>query len=429
MSPDNDQQLNPQSYYLASTNQSLTFDALKGDIDCDVCIIGAGFTGLSAAIHLAESGHKVVVLEAHKIAWGASGRNGGQVCTGQRLEQASLEKILGVDKAKRLWQLSESAKSIVKERIQKHQIDCDYAPGILHLAAKKSHIADIKDDVEKLNNDYDYDIEFLERDQLSDYIDSKAYYGGSLDWGGGHFHPLNYALGLAKAAHQAGVQFFENTKALSYAENDCTVKTEKGRVKSKKIIIACNGYLEKLSPRIAGNIMPINNFILTTKPLGEQAQQLIKNNVAIADSFFVVNYYRLTADGRLLFGGGETYSLDFPSDIKSFVRKNMLHVFPQLADIEIDYAWGGTLAITMNRLPDIGNINHNVYYSQGYSGHGVAIAHLVGKLMADSINGNSADYDLMKSMPTPKFPGGTLLRRPGMLAGMLYYSFLDKIGR
>lgn len=247
----------------------------------------------------------------------------------------------------------------------------------------------------------------------------------------GHLHPLNFLLALAKAAQQAGASLHEQSRvtAIDSDQQGLRVRTEQGLVRAKRLVLGCNGYLGKLFPQVAGKIMPINNFIVTTQPLGESgARALIRNNAAVADSKFVINYFRTTADHRLLFGGGENYSSRFPDDIRSFVRPHLEEIFPQLKDVELEYGWGGTLAITMNRMPHFQCLDQRIYVAQGYSGHGVALATLAGKLIDDAIAGTPFGFDLMASYPTPTFPGGTLLRYPGMVAGMLYYSLRDKLG-
>ena len=254
--------------------------------------------------------------------------------------------------------------------------------------------------------------------------------GGMLDLGARHLHPLKYARGLARAASELGVTIFEQSKVIKWGGGEkVVIETDKGSVKARKLVLACNGYLGKLAPAIAGNIMPINNFVIATEPLSSAQQQAVtKNNYSLSDSLFVINYWKLSGDGRLLFGGGENYTSRFPRDIKAFVRPYMLKIYPELADVKIDYGWGGTLGITMNRMPDFGRIGANTFYAQGFSGHGVPTATMAGKLLAAAIDGDCENFNLMASVPTHRFPGGTLLRWPGLVAGMLYYSLLDKIG-
>ncbi|WP_231757422.1 NAD(P)/FAD-dependent oxidoreductase [Microbulbifer elongatus] len=420
------------SYYAASANPTLEYPALEGEISADVCVIGAGYTGLSSALHLAERGYRVVVLEAERVGWGASGRNGGHVGVGQRKGQEELEKMLGRDTAKVLWDMSLEAVRLVEQLIDRHGIQCDLKRGIMHLAAKPSHDAALKQEVELLNQRYGYqDIRYAERDEVASLVGSERFYGGQIDAGSLHLHPLNFALGLADAARKAGVLFFEHSRVTGYTGGSpCVVSTAKGRVSAGNILLACNGYLGKLEPRMAGRIMPINNFVLATEPLGDKlARELIANDHALQDTLFVINYWKLSGDNRLIFGGGENYSSRFPKDIPGFVRKYMLEVYPQLAETRIDYGWGGTLAITMNRMPSVGRLEPNVYYSQGYSGHGVPTATFAGKVLAEVIAGSEERFDILAQIPTPSFPGGTLLRWPGLVAGMVYYSLLDKLGR
>ncbi|GAB2520272.1 NAD(P)/FAD-dependent oxidoreductase [Microbulbifer agarilyticus] len=420
------------SYYSASANPTSDHPRLQGDVEADVCIIGAGYTGLSSALHLAERGYKVVVLEAERIGWGASGRNGGHVGVGQRKGQEDLEKMLGHDTAKVLWDMGVEAVQLVESLINKHDIQCDLKRGIMHLAAKESHDDELKSEVELLNERYGYDqIRYANRHEVGELVGSERFYGGQVDSGSLHLHPLNFALGLADAAAAAGVQFYEHSRVTSYhGGSPCVVSTAGGRVSAKNVVLACNGYLGGLEPRMAGRIMPINNFVLATEPLSDAlAQELIANDYALQDTLFVINYWKLSGDNRLVFGGGENYTSRFPQDIRGFVRKYMLEIYPQLADTRIDYGWGGTLAITMNRMPSIGRLEPNVYYSQGYSGHGVPTATFAGKILSEVIAGTEERFDILSRIPTPRFPGGTLLRWPGLVAGMLYYSMMDKLGR
>ena len=406
--------------------------SLCGDAETDVCIIGGGYTGLSTAIHLRKLGVKVVLLEANRIGWGASGRNGGHVGTGQRADQAALEKWVGLDTAKGLWQLGLDAVRKVESLVNGFDIQCEFGEGNLHLASKSSHADDLESEVAHLKNTYNYNgASYLSSDQVAELTSAQGSYGGMLDSGARHLHPLKYALGLKHAAMQLGAELYENTPALTYQEGGKTViKTPEGRVRARVLVLACNGYLGNLEPRIAGNIMPINNFMIATEPLSEELKTRInRDQLSMSDSLFVINYWKLSEDGRMIFGGGENYTSRFPSDIKSFVRPYMLKLYPELKHCTIDYGWGGTLGITMNRMPDFGRLSNSIFYAQGFSGHGVPTATLAGELLALAINGQSEKFDLMASVPTHRFPGGTLLRWPGLVAGMLFYSLLDKLGR
>ncbi|MBT8131093.1 MAG: FAD-binding oxidoreductase, partial [Gammaproteobacteria bacterium] len=327
------------------------------------------------------------------------------------------------------WDMGLEAVALVKDLVSRHGIDCDLKTGILHVAAKASHVAALQQNCEHLQSKYGYQhSQFISRSETAAMLGTERYYAGQLDSEAAHLHPLNYVLGLAAAAEQQGVRIFEQSRVSSFKKGDpVVVETANGTVKADQLFIACNGYLEKLSPEMGRKIMPINNFVLATEALDpERARELIRDDVAVQDSLFVINYWKLSGDNRLLFGGGENYTRRFPADLRQFVRKYMLRVYPQLRDTRIDYAWGGTLAITLNRLPSLGRLAPNIYYSQGYSGHGIPTATMAGKLLAEAVAGQPGRFDLMARLPVPGFPGGTLLRWPGMVAGLLYYGMRDK---
>lgn len=417
------------SYYSATANAHLDCPPLNGEVHTDVCIIGAGYTGLSAALHLSECGYKVVVLEAQKIGWGASGRNGGQVAQGHNMHHSALVKKVGKPIADGLWDMSLESVDLVKGLIEKHTIDCDLKSGVLHVAAKKSHKQHISQSVEYAQQILGYDkVSYANEQKVSDLLGTDRYFNGELWHDGAHLHPLNYALGLAKAALNAGAVIYEHSAAVDYQGGESAyVKTAEGLVKPKFIVLACNGYLGTLEPKIAGKIMPINNFILATEPLSDElCAKINRDDLAVADSKFVINYFKLSADNRLLWGGGENYTTRFPNDIPNFVRKHMVAIYPELSHVKIDYAWGGTLAITLNRMPYFNRLGSNVYAAQGYSGHGVALATLAGKIIAKAMMGDAEKFDMFAHLPTPTFPGGTLLRYPGLVAGMFYYAMRDR---
>ena len=416
------------SYYDATANTRVAHPSLQSHERADICIIGAGYTGLSSALHLAQRGYKVIVLEAESVAFGASGRNGGHVGIGQRADQADLEDKLGHDAASVLWDMGLEAVDTVKALISDHDIKCDLKHGDMHLAHKARLCDGLKEEVEFLADRYNFtDMEYIPQERLSEFVGSDGFYAGIWDKAACHLHPLNYALGLADAAVKAGVTIYEHSRVLSYGGTPLVIKTGEGQVTATEIILACNGYIEKLEPKINGYIMPINNFVLATEPLSDElANAIIPKDTSMADSRFVINYWKLSADNRLVFGGGENYRRGFPKDIKNFVRKYMLQIYPQLASTKIDYGWGGTLAITMNRLPHFGRVEDNIWHMQGYSGHGVPTATFAGKLVAEAISGKLERFDVMAQLPTHKFPGGTLLRWPGMVSAMLYYSLRDR---
>ncbi len=422
--------LAPDSYYLATARGLQHRPQLGESVRADVCVIGGGYTGLSAALHLAERGFDVVLLEAHRAGWGAAGRNGGQVGSGQRIDEDEMETRFGPSVARRLWSLGEEAKAIVRERVARHAIDCDLKPGQLITAARPADAAAMRRRPEKLAREFCYDgMRFVPEADLPAMLGSSIFYGALLDTGALHLHPLNYALGLARACEAAGVRIFENSAAIDYTATDpVIVRTARGAVQARHLVLGCDGYLGRLEPRIAARIMPINNFIIATAPMSAgRARALIRDDVCVHDTRFVVNYFRLSADQRLLFGGGENYRSGFPDDIRAFVRPYMLKVFPQLADLAIDYAWGGALGISRTRLPHVGRLPPNVFFAQGFSGHGISIATLAGQLIAEAAAGTAGRFDVLADLPAPAWPGGTLLRWPLLVLGMLYYSLRDRL--
>ena len=420
----------PLSYYAATADLPDPCPPLNGEHRCDVCVVGGGYTGVSAALHLAERGYDVALLEAQRLGWGASGRNGGQAGSGQRRDQDDLEKMVGRDDAHRLWHLAEDAKALVRDLIDRHGIACDYKPGILHADHKQRYVEHSHAYAAKLRDDYGYaHARAVSGDEIREMLDTRDYHGGWLDMGGAHLHPLNYLLGLVRAAKAAGVTVFEGTRATAVKKGPAPeVTTAGGTVRADHVVLAGNGYLDGIDSTVEARVMPINNFILATEPLGDgAARALIRDDVAVADSRFVINYYRLSADKRLLFGGGENYSSRFPKDLKSFVRRHMLKIYPQLADTRIDYAWGGTLAVTFNRMPYFARPAPGVITAAGYSGHGVALATLGGQILAEAIDGTLARFDIFDRVPTQVFPGGRLMRWPTLVAAMSYYALRDRL--
>jgi len=394
-----------------------------------VAVVGGGYMGLSAALHLAEKGLCVVVLEAHRVGFGASGRNGGQVGSGQRQNQVWLEKTVGRDHAHRLWDMAEDAKSLVKDLIARHAMPVTFNPGVAHACYSDAESRETHAYAEKLARDYGYtQIEPLDRSGIRRLIGSTSFAGGEIDRGAGHIHPLNFAIGLAKAAAAAGARIHEESEVLSLTPGPkATLRTAQGQLVADHVILAGNGYIGGLEPVYPSRVMPINNFILATEPFGDRARDVLAEPVAVADSNFVVNYWRLSEDNRLLFGGGESYGYRFP-DILKTVRAPMLKIYPQLADVKIGHAWGGTLAITMNRMPALMRPYPNVLAGSACSGHGVALSTLTGKLLAETVAGNAEGFDLLASIPQPRFPGGATLRWPLLVLAMTWYSMRDRLG-
>jgi gamma-glutamylputrescine oxidase len=413
----------PPSYYAATATAFPALPALDGDVAADVCVVGGGYTGLSAALHLARRGYRVVLLEAQRLGFGASGRNGGQVGSGQRQDQDWLEKAYGQVKARALWDLAEEAKDLVRAVCA--EAGLAYAPGVAVACHHAGEVREAHAYAEKLDRDYGHRVETLDQTAIRGLIGSQAFKGGVIDRSAGHIHPLNFALSLARMAQNAGAMLFEASEVTGLAEG--LVTTAKGSVRARHILLACNGYLGGLEPKVAARVMPINNFILATEPLGDMARQVLTQNIAVYDTRFVVNYWRLSEDNRLLFGGGESYGYRFP-DILKTVRKPMLEIYPQLKDAKITHAWGGTLAITTNRMPCFTRPRPGVLSASGYSGHGVAFATLAGKIMAEAVAGQEERFDLMADIPQMAFPGGATLRHPLLVLAMLWYGMRDRLG-
>ena len=420
----------PESWYAATTTPLEPFPPLGGQTKADVCIIGAGFTGLSAALHLAEAGVDVVLLDAHRVGFGASGRNGGQLGSGQRQDQKALEKMVGEDAARRLWDLGEDAKSLVRQLVERHKIDCYLKDGIAWAASHTSDVDDLHAYAEHLQTRYDYEqIEALDANAFGALCPSPDYKGGALDMGAAHLHPLRLALGLAKAASRAGARIHERSHVHDIKHGaKVTVRTDAGHVTADHVILAANGYLGGLDRQVASRVMPINNYVVATEPLGDDASKILTKDVAVADARFVVNYFRLSHDKRLIFGGGETYGYRFPKDIAALVRKPMTTIFPHLSDVKIDYAWGGTLAITIKRMPYLARVKPNVLSASGYSGHGVGNAIQAGKLMAEALRGPSDGFAAFNDIPHMPFPGGRMFRTPILSLAMSWYAMRDRLG-
>ena len=418
------------TWYEASARTSPTWPALVGAARADICVIGGGYTGLSCALHLAERGYRTLLLEARRIGNGASGRNGGQLGSGHRRDQSTLERELGEEQAQLLWSLAEEAKALARDLIARHGIDCDLKPGIAIAAHRPRHFRALVREAEHLRSRYGYDrMDVLDRAALRAEVASEDFHGGLMDRGAGHLHPLDYARGLARAAAEAGVDIREGTPITGLVPGSpCTVQAGSHTVTADAVVFACNGYLDALDPGCGKRAMPINNFILATEPLGAaRARALIPHDVAVVDTRFVVNYFRLSADGRLLFGGGETTSSRLLADPGPLVRRCMLRIFPQLAAVRINYAWGGTLAITRTRMPSIGRLGGGLYYGQGYSGHGVALATLGGALIAEAISGTLERFDVFARLPQPPFPGGRFLRWPTLALALTYGALRDRL--
>ncbi len=417
------------TYYQATATQDLSFPMLQGEMKVDVVVIGAGYTGLSAALELALAGMKVVVLDAGAIGSGASGRNGGQICTGFSPGQAPLVAQLGRSDAQKCFAIAEDAKQLIEQRIAGFNIQCDLRWGYLHCATKPGKLAALqawKDELEGLGA---VGCEMLSKTGLEEKLGTKLYHGALREPRAGHFHPLNYCLGLARAAAAMGVEIFENSRVLTVdtGTQPCA-QTAMGKVTARFMVIAGNAYLGKTVQPLYGRIMPVTSFIATTEALSaDVAHSLIRDNEAIADTNFILDYFRRTPDNRLLFGGGANYSTLEPTDVGAFMTRNMVKVFPQLKNAKIEFAWGGYIAITSNRLPDCGILSPTTYYAHGYSGQGVALAGMYGKLMSEAILGTAGRFDMLARIKHFPFPGGAL-RTPLLAAAMMYYRLKDILG-
>lgn len=420
----------PDSWYLASCPLPALRPALTSDISVDVAIVGAGFTGLSAARHLAEKGMSVTVLEAHRVGFGASGRNGGQVCSGYNVAQADLAAYYGAEHARRLWTLSEEAKADVRSFCASHVPEALFRPGIAEAAARPAEVPQMHRDARFLQESYGYDqITPLDREAIRALIRTDDYYGGHLDMGAGHIHPLRYVLALARAAEAAGAVIHDQTEVTKIIQGDpARLITPAGTVTAAHVILAGNGYLPRLIPEVSAKILPVNSFIAATEPLGDQAAQVLAQDIAVSDSKFVLSYFRLSEDKRLLYGGRPSYRIAFPKDLRTVMAARIGAMFPQIKGVKVDYAWGGTLGLTPRLLPSLERVGSNILSAAGYSGHGVALANLAGKILAEVIAGQAGRFDTFTALNIPGFPGGTRLRAPILRLAMTWYALRDRLG-
>lgn len=418
------------SWYAATAGDAPAFPPLEGAVAADIAIIGGGFTGLSAALHLAEAGASVVLLEAERVGWGASGRNGGQLHSGQRRDQDWLEAHFGPEVARALWTMAEEAKALVHDLMARHQIDCEWRAGLIEAVHRRRLVDRERAYTDRLRRVYGYDAaEWLDRHQIVEATGSEAYFGGRRDAGAGHLHPLKFAHGLARAAAAAGARLYEGSAATRLVDGPRKrIETARGSVSSPIVVLAGNGHLEGIDAAVEARVMAINNYILATAPIGAgRPGGLIPGGEAVSDSRFVVHYWRPTPDGRILFGGGETWSRRLKEKPAAFVRRHLLRLYPQLAGAAIDYAWGGTLAITRLRLPCIREMRRGIYCAAGFSGQGVAIAPYAGKVVAQAILGEQERLERFARLPSPPFPGGRYLRQPLLVAAMAWYALRDRL--
>ncbi|MEO7775170.1 MAG: FAD-binding oxidoreductase [Steroidobacteraceae bacterium] len=416
------------SYYATALGPERRREPLGGSLHVDVCVVGGGIAGCSAALHLAQRGYRVALLEARQVGWGASGRSGAQAIFGVAASQDKLDSLVGARDARAIWDLSIEALTLLRELIARHNIDCDYVAGQMHVAVKARQAGELERWHAALTRRYDYrSVRLLDRAALPTEVASERYIAGLHDSNSGHLQPLAYVRGLAHAAESAGVQIFEQTRALKFsADATVAVHTTGGEVRCANLLLAGNAWLGDTAPQLARRIMGVGTYIVATEPLGAaRARALIPGNAAITDINWVLDYFRRAADHRLLFGGRVSYSGLEPGNSAHATRMRMLKVFPQLRDVRIAHAWGGYVDITLNRAPDFGRLASNVYYLQGFSGHGIALTGLAGKLVAEAIAGNAERFDVFTRIPHREFPGGTALRRPLLVLAMLFYRLRD----
>ncbi len=418
------------SYYNASSPPNLepARPPLVGTLEADVAVIGGGLAGCSAALHLAGRGFKVALLEANFVGYGASGRSGGQTIFGLATGQKALAAQVGREDARRLFDMSIQALDLTQSLIREHGIGCDYRPNHVHVATKPRHLVELAEWFDELRDEYAYEsVQLLDRDALQAHVRSSRYLGGLLDTRSGHLHPLKFTQGVARAAESAGALLFEQTQALHYEDGaGVIVRTAHGEVRCRQLVLCGNAYLGALAPALSRRILGVGTYIIATRPLeAEQARSLLPSDAAVADLNWILDYFRLSADRRILFGGRVSYSAFQPPHLAESMRRRMVRIFPGLSAVEVEYAWGGYLDITLSRAPDFGRLSPNVFYLQGFSGHGMSLTVLAGRLVAEAVAGTAERFDVFARLPHHDFPGGALLRRPSLVLAMLYYRLKD----
>ena len=429
---DTDEQLARDSYYAATAQRGPGFAPLAGDVSCDVAIVGGGLAGLSAALELAQRGLAVRLLEAREVGWGASGRNGGQAIHGLACDQDTIEQQLGLDEAKRVWAMSIEALDLIRERIATHAIDCDWRDGYLGLATSARKGAALAAWADRMGSVYGYPLRRIGPGEVRDWIASPRYHSGVHDPRSGHLHPLKYTLGLARAAAAAGAVLHERTpvQALRHGE-PAQIVTARGTVSARRVLLAGNVYLHGIAPALEPRIMPVGTYIACSRALDPAlACSLIPSGSAVCDTNFVLDYFRTTNDHRMLYGGRVSYSTVTPARLPESMRRRMVQTFPQLAAAKVEYAWGGFVDISMSRAPDFGRLpgHGNVYYLQGFSGHGLALTGLAGRLVAEAMAGDAGRFDVFARLKHRAFPGGSLMRMPALVLGMAWYRLRDMLG-
>jgi gamma-glutamylputrescine oxidase len=426
-----------RSYYAASAagtdgQSPAARPSLEGELAVDIGIVGGGIAGCSAALHLAERGYRVALLEANTVGYGGSGRSGGQTIFGLAVSQEKLIAQLGPEDARRVFDFSIEALELTQSLIKRYAIACDYRPNHLHVAVKARQARELENWAHELRDQYHYrSVSYLGRAELAAHVRSERFHAGLLDTRSGHLHPLKYTQGLARAAESQGARIFEHSCALKYsgglaAGDEVRLQTGTGALRCQHLVLCGNAYLGPLAPALARRVLGVGTYIIATEPLAPaHAAELLPSNAAVADINWILDYFRLSADWRLLFGGRVSYSSIQPPRLVESMRERMVRVFPSLRDVKVDYAWGGLLDITMSRAPDFGRLAPNVFYAQGFSGHGMTLTAMAGRLIAEAIAGTAERFDVFSRIPHRDFPGGALLRRPSLMLAMLYYRLKD----
>ena len=421
----------PPSYYAASRNIIRQPQVLEGPVEADICVVGAGYSGLSAAISLAENGFKVVMVEAAEVGWGASGRNGGQIVNGLNASLGTIQRRYGQQTANFVGSLLQEGAGIIYDRIERYGIQCDLKRGNIYAAYTPKHMDELRDKQALWRSHGMDDHELLDKTQIRQHIGSDVYEGGMIDRSGGHMHPLNLALGEAAALESLGGTIFERSPVTKVEQdaNGTTVHTAKGQVRAKTALLCGNAYLGNVVPELTARVMPVSTQMMATEPLGEdRAKALLPTDMCVEDVRYILDYFRLSADHRLIFGGGVVYGGTDPADVEAKLRPNMDKVFPQLNDVKVDYAWSGNFALSFSRVPQLGRLGQNIYFAHGYSGHGITGSHLFGRILSEAVRGDMSRFDTFANLPWIPFPGGRMFRAQYSTLGSWWYALKDRLG-
>ena len=421
----------PGSYYAASRNIIREPKILEGSVETDICVVGAGYSGLSTAIHLAERGYKVAVVEGAGVGWGASGRNGGQIVNGLNASLSTIKRRYGEDSARFVGEQVQVGGKIIRRLINQYNIDCDLKEGNIYAAYTDAHMRELEAKKELWSSYGMNDHQLLDKAAINKLVDTKAYVGGMLDTTGGHMHPLNLVLGEAKALESLGGVIYEQSPVVRVDHEAAKpiVETAKGKITCRVLVLAGNAYLGHVVPKLVSRVMPVSTQMMTTVPLGEdRAKSLIPSDMCVEDVRYILDYFRLSADNRLIFGGGTVYGGTDPADVVAKLRPNMEKVFPQLKGVAIEHAWSGNFALSFSRVPQMGKLGKSTFFAHGYSGHGVTGSHLFGSILADAIHGDQSKFDVFAAMPWYPFPGGRMFRAQYSTIGSWYYAFKDRFG-